>query len=77
MPDLHAQLQRHDGYVELPVLAYSVWWRDDEGVKWSGRMPGQEADLVVRHLNQSYHPITFWRTPVYRWRALIDTPSPV
>ncbi len=75
MPDLRAQLQAHDGYVDMPVLGYAVWWRDDEGVKTSGRMPLQEVDLVVRHLNDSYHPVTFWRTPVYHWHCLVESAS--
>lgn len=71
MPDLHAQLQPHEDYVELAVSGYSVWWRDDEGVKWSGHMPRRDVDKVVRHLNRSYYPIAFWRTPVYRWERLL------
>lgn len=71
MPDLQAQLEQHEDYIELPVLGYSVWWRDEEGIKWSGRMPRHEVEMVVHHLNQSYYPVTFWHTPVYRWAHLI------
>lgn len=71
MPDLSAQLRPHDDYTELPVIGYAVWWRDDDGLKWSGRMPRREVGMVVGYLNLTHYPITFWRTPVYHWECLM------
>lgn len=72
MPDLTAQLEPHDGYVELPVIGYSVWWRDEDEVRCSGRMPLAEVDQTLRHLNHAYYPLTFWPAPVYEWERLIE-----
>lgn len=72
MPSLAAQLEPHDAYVDLTVVGYSVWWRDEDGIKWSGRMPRGEVDQVVRHLNLSYYPTTFWHAPLYDWQRLLD-----
>lgn len=72
MPDLTAQLELHEGYIELPVIGYSVWWRDEDTIKCSGRMPLSEVDQVLSHLNQSYYPLTFWRAPVYQWEQLVE-----
>lgn len=72
MPDFTAQLEPHEGYVELPLIGYSVWWRDGDEVKCSGRMPRHEVDQVLRHMNESYYPLTFWQSPVYHWERLIE-----
>lgn len=72
MPDLSAQLEPHDAYVDLQVVGHSVWWREGDCIKWSGRMPRAEVDQVLRHLNLSYYPITFWRAPVYHWERLVE-----
>lgn len=72
MPSLAEQLVKHEAYVELAVIGYSIWWRDEDSVKWSGRMPKGEVDQVLRHLNDAYYPTTFWQAPVYHWQRLVD-----
>lgn len=73
MPDLQAQWERHDDYVDLPIQGYVIWWRDEGAIKSSSSMPRGEAEAVVRHLNQAYYPVTFWQAPCYDWSRLIVT----
>ncbi len=74
MPDSEAQYRRHEEYVDLPVIGYTVWWHEAKGLQWAGRMPERHADMVVAQL-RIIAGAGYWKAPLYHWDLLLS-PDP-